>query len=66
MKNFLEGYLAVGLAMFTTVVMRRLQEMGCDFAQGYLYSRPLPLNEFENLLVDWPNQDEPETEQNTA
>ena len=45
---------------------RILKEFGCDFAQGYLYSRPLPLNEFENLLVDWPNQDEPETEQNTA
>ena len=45
---------------------RILEEFGCDFAQGYLYSRPLPLDEFENLLVDWPNQDEPETEQNTA
>jgi serine/threonine protein kinase len=28
-KNILEVYLAVGIAMFTTVVMRRLQEMGC-------------------------------------
>lgn len=27
--NVLEVYLAAGLAMFTTVVMRRLQEMGC-------------------------------------
>ena len=27
--NSLEGYLAAGLALFTTVVMRRLQEMGC-------------------------------------
>jgi serine/threonine protein kinase len=27
--NFLEGYLAVALAMFTTIVMRRLQELGC-------------------------------------
>ena len=27
--NFLEAYIAVGFAMFTTVVMRRLQEMGC-------------------------------------
>jgi serine/threonine-protein kinase len=27
--NALENYLAVGLAIFTTVVMRRLQELGC-------------------------------------
>ena len=27
--NFLEAYSAVGIAMFTTIVMRRLQEMGC-------------------------------------
>jgi serine/threonine protein kinase len=27
--SFLEGYIAVGFAMFTTGVMRRLQEMGC-------------------------------------
>ena len=27
--NFLEAYIAVGLAMFTTIVMRRLHEMGC-------------------------------------
>jgi serine/threonine protein kinase len=27
--NVLEGYFAVALAMFTTIVMRRLQELGC-------------------------------------
>jgi len=27
--NFLEAYFAAGLALFTTVVMRRLQELGC-------------------------------------
>jgi diguanylate cyclase (GGDEF)-like protein/PAS domain S-box-containing protein len=27
-----------------------LREQGCDIAQGYLFSRPLPLNELENLL----------------
>src|SRR5262249_4423697 len=27
--NFLEGYLAALFALFTTVVMRRLQELGC-------------------------------------
>ena len=27
-----------------------LTEMGCDFGQGFLFSRPVPANEFVNLL----------------
>jgi EAL domain-containing protein (putative c-di-GMP-specific phosphodiesterase class I) len=27
-----------------------LQEKGCSHYQGYLFSRPLPCNEFEHLL----------------
>jgi len=27
-----------------------LRSIGCDYIQGYLYSRPLPWNEFEELL----------------
>ncbi len=27
-----------------------LKEMGCDFAQGYLYSKPLSSRDFQNLL----------------
>ncbi len=34
---------------------RLLKDFGCDFAQGYLYSRPLPLADFENLLTAWPD-----------
>lgn len=29
---------------------RLLSEMGCDYGQGYLYSRPVPVTEFEKLL----------------
>ena len=28
-----------------------LKEMGCDFAQGYLYSKPISAQEFRNLLT---------------
>ena len=27
-----------------------LKENGCDVIQGYYFSRPLPLNEFEQLV----------------
>ncbi len=30
-----------------------LASVGCDFAQGYLFSRPIPPNEFEALLKNW-------------
>ena len=29
-----------------------LVDAGCDYAQGYLYSRPVPPQEFEVLLQD--------------
>jgi EAL domain-containing protein (putative c-di-GMP-specific phosphodiesterase class I) len=30
-----------------------LRELGCDFAQGYYISEPLPRDEFETLVRGW-------------
>jgi EAL domain-containing protein (putative c-di-GMP-specific phosphodiesterase class I) len=30
-----------------------LRELGCDFAQGYYISKPLPRDEFESLVRGW-------------
>lgn len=33
-----------------------LKEMGCDFSQGYYHSKPIPINEFLNLLKEERNE----------
>ncbi|MGN0399338.1 MAG: EAL domain-containing protein [Blautia sp.] len=30
--------------------MKRLQAVGCDYAQGYFFAKPMPVTEFEELL----------------
>ena len=34
----------------TRAQLERLREVGCDYVQGYFFSRPLPSQEFETLL----------------
>ena len=36
----------------THVQLERLQELGCDYVQGYFFSKPLPRQEFEQLMTD--------------
>jgi EAL domain-containing protein (putative c-di-GMP-specific phosphodiesterase class I) len=32
--------------------LNALKEMGCDIAQGYYFSKPVPAEEFEKFLAD--------------
>jgi len=43
-----------------------LKDFACDYAQGYLYSRPVPVRNFETLLADMPVKDSSATKKNTA
>jgi EAL domain-containing protein (putative c-di-GMP-specific phosphodiesterase class I) len=45
---------------------RLLKEFGCDFGQGYLYSRPVPAPDFEILLDQWNQKDKPGSTKITA
>lgn len=29
----------------------RLKKMGCDYAQGYFFARPMPCREYEEILM---------------
>jgi diguanylate cyclase (GGDEF)-like protein len=44
------GYKVVAEGVETSQEATILEALHCDYAQGYLYSRPLPSNEFEGLL----------------
>ena len=44
------GYKVVAEGVETSQEASILAALHCDYAQGYLYSRPLPYNEFEELL----------------
>jgi diguanylate cyclase (GGDEF)-like protein/PAS domain S-box-containing protein len=43
-----------------------LKDFACDFAQGYLYSRPVPVRNFEILLADMPVKCSSAAKKNTA
>ncbi len=45
------GYKVVAEGVETTQEATILKTLNCDYAQGYLYSRPLPAAEFEELLT---------------
>jgi EAL domain-containing protein (putative c-di-GMP-specific phosphodiesterase class I) len=45
------GIVAVAEGVETTEQLTALQELGCDFAQGYLWSRPVPAGEFDETVL---------------
>ena len=44
------GFKAIAEGVETEGQKKILEEMGCDYAQGYLFSRPLPAEAFDALL----------------
>jgi len=44
------GYEVVGEGVETSKESKILHSLACDYAQGYLFSRPLPVFEFQELL----------------
>ena len=44
------GFKAVAEGVETTKESTLLYELGCDYAQGYLFSKPLPATEFRDLV----------------
>ena len=48
------GYLGVPVVaegVETAKQMQLLQNAGCEYVQGYYFSRPLPAEEFEKLII---------------
>jgi diguanylate cyclase (GGDEF)-like protein/PAS domain S-box-containing protein len=43
-----------------------LKEFGCDYGQGYLYSKPVPATEFEELLEQRPRKTNSRAKKSTA
>ncbi len=44
------GLRTLGEGVETQVNRRALQVLGCDYAQGYFFGKPMPANEFEALV----------------
>ncbi len=48
------GIKVIAEGVETSTQNQLLKDFGCDFGQGYLYSRPVAVSDFETLLMDEP------------
>ena len=48
------GVAAVAEGVETEAQLATLREIGCEYAQGYLFSKPAPSDEMESLLSEDP------------
>ena len=46
------GLLTVAEGAETTEQVATLKSLGCDFIQGYYYSKPLPIDDYEKYMTD--------------
>lgn len=47
------GLVVVAEGIEDEASLSTLRALGCDLGQGYFFSKPLPLEEFESLVRDW-------------
>ncbi len=51
------GLKVVAEGIENKMVLELLKTMGCDYGQGYYIARPMPVEDFNDWLIDWETKD---------